>query len=127
MNSAVRFIHNIRNIRTHITPYLKKSHFLPVSLRIKFKIALLVFKCINNTAPSYLQEAVFKKESLPSLRISKDPTLLHQPCFEKLSCKNRKFSVFGPRIWNQLPRAIRELHSVSEFKSKLKSYFFTQF
>ena len=127
MNSAVRFIHNIRNIRTHITPYLKKSHFLPVHLRIKFKIALLIYKCINNTAPPYLQNSVFKKQSLPSLRISNDFTLLQQPPFEKISHKNRKFSTFGPNIWNQLPRDLREINSFDKFKSKLKSHFFNQF
>ena len=127
MNSAVRFIHNIRNIRTHITPFFKKSHILPVSLRIKFKIALLIFKCHNNIAPLYLQSCISKKISLQSLRVYHDTTLLHEPTLEKLSQKNRKFSVFGPKIWNELPRSLRELSSLSQFKSRLKAYLFTQF
>ena len=127
MNSAVRFIYNIRNIRTHITPFLKKIHFLPVALRIKFKIALLIFKCNNNIAPTYLQNAVSKKSSLPSLRINEDSTLLHQPFIEKISHKNKKFSVFGPKIWNELPRKLRESTSIDAFKSKLKAHLFNQF
>ena len=50
-NSAVRFIYNIRDMKTHMTPFLKKSHFLPVHLRIKFKICLTVYKCLQGSGP----------------------------------------------------------------------------
>ena len=54
MNAAIRFIFNIRKRQTSITPYLKKCHILPVVLRIRFKISVLVFKCMNDMAPEYL-------------------------------------------------------------------------
>ena len=40
--------------RDHITPILKQLHWLPIKRRIEFKILLLVFRCINGTAPLYL-------------------------------------------------------------------------
>ena len=57
-NNAVRFIYNLngKRKRESITPYLKKLHFLPVKFRISYKKALLVFKCLNNIAPKYLND-----------------------------------------------------------------------
>ena len=127
MNSAVRFIHNIKNPRTHITPFLKKSHFLPVNLRVKFKICVLVWKCLNFCAPSYLSSIVKPKQSLPSLRVHSDYTLLERPAFERLSIKNRMFAVSGPKLWNELPQHLREIKILTHFKSDLKTYLFSQY
>ena len=38
----------------HITPVLKELHWLPVTSRINYKIALTVFKCLYGQAPGYL-------------------------------------------------------------------------
>ena len=43
-------------------PFLKSLHILPVKFRITFKIALLVFKCLKNCAPEYLQEYVVSRK-----------------------------------------------------------------
>ena len=47
----------------HITPVLKELHWLPVRKRIEFKILLLAYKCLHETAPSYLREML--KEYVP--------------------------------------------------------------
>ena len=47
----------------HIMPVLKSLHWLPVEQRIWYKIAVLGFKCVFGSAPSYLQK----------------PQALHQP------------------------------------------------
>ena len=38
-------------LREHITPVLKQLHWLPVECRITYKIMVLVYKCVNGTAP----------------------------------------------------------------------------
>ena len=55
-NAAVRLIYNLKGKERFqsITPLLKELHFLPVIYRIKYKIALITYKCINNIAPPYL-------------------------------------------------------------------------
>ena len=127
MNSALRFIHDIKNSRTPITPYMKMSHFLPVHLRIKFKICVLVFKCLNNSAPQYLQNLIALKVSLPSLRVYNDVTLLQSQSFETLSYKQRRFSQVAPKFWNELPISIRTLSSLCDFKNQLKTHLYNQF
>ena len=126
MNSCVRFIFNIKNPRTHITPFLKKCHLLPVKLRVEFKICVLIYKCINNSAPNYLQNLISLKDCLPSLRIYIDATLLHQPLLDN-NFKSRRFSVAGPKLWNELPKNLRELNTISSFKSNLKTHLFSKF
>ena len=54
INCAIRFIYNLR-YRDHVTPYIIKSHILPVKYRIDFKICLTVFNCLHDCAPRYVQ------------------------------------------------------------------------
>ena len=44
--------------RDHITPVLKNLHWLPVKLRITFKILLLTYKILNGQSPSYLTSLI---------------------------------------------------------------------
>jgi hypothetical protein len=63
-NNAVRYIFGLygKKFREPIMPYLKRLHFLPVKYRIKFKVALLVFKCLNGFAPEYMHELISARE-----------------------------------------------------------------
>ena len=54
-NAAIRFIYKLKK-RENITPYLKAAHFLPVKLRICYKLCIEVFKVLNNISPSYLAD-----------------------------------------------------------------------
>ena len=87
----------------------------------------MVYKCVYGVAPTYLSELLIAKRSLPSLRVSEDTTLLHEPRREQQNYKNRRFQVAGPREWNLLPRFLREISSLELFKSKLKTHFYNQY
>ena len=64
---------------SHITPALYELHWLPVSLRIDYKILLLTFKCIYGLAPTYLSDLIsIKSNSLYNLR-STGKLLLDHP------------------------------------------------
>ena len=47
-----------RSLYEHVTPCLIELHWLPISYRIDYKIGLLVFKCLNGLAPSYLSDLI---------------------------------------------------------------------
>ena len=49
--------------------------------------------------------------------------LLHVPR-TRLKCCERDFLVMAPKIWNQVPLAIRQIVSPPEFKEKIKSVTF---
>ena len=77
-NWAARIIFRCKK-SDHVTPLLRTLYWLPVSQRIDFKIALLVFKCINGLAPQYLTELIRPVTKSRILRSSNDTTLLHIP------------------------------------------------
>ena len=54
-NSAARLVYRESKF-CHITPLLKKLHWLPIMYRIRFKIALLTYKAISGLAPSYITD-----------------------------------------------------------------------
>ena len=108
----------------HITPLLMELHWLPIQLRIEFKIVLIVFKSFKGLAPSCLSSLITRKpESRYSLRNSSNTTLRCYPSFKsKATLGDRAFMFAAPKLWNNLPRDIRESSSINSFKSKLQTF-----
>ena len=126
----LRFILNItgRNRFEHITPHLQSLHFLPIQFRLKFKICLKAYRCINNFSPKYLIELINTRNPIKdrALRKDIDNLLLVEKTPEKQNYKNRSFSHTAPLFWNKLPLSIRQSPSALAFKTNLKTYFFSQ-
>jgi len=101
-SAAVRVVTGAKKF-DHITPVLPDLHWLPVRQRIKYKLAMTVYKCIRGLAPTYLAiSAIAGKRHLRSARtgmlsVSRTTTTLGM----------RSFAVAGPVIWNSLPAALR--------------------
>ena len=53
-NSLARIVMN-KPFRSDAIPLLYELHWLPIEKRIKFKLSLMVFKCLHDSAPTYLQ------------------------------------------------------------------------
>ena len=106
-------------------------HWLPVSLRIDYKILLLTFKCIYanyGLAPTYLSDLIsIKSNSLYNLR-STGKLLLDHPKGKMLTTLGaRSFSAAAPKLWNELPVELRQATSQNSFKSRLKTYLFKKY
>ena len=112
----------------HITPLLADLHvhWLPVKFRIEFKILLIVFKIFRGLTPSYLSFLIISEPvSKYNLRSSNDSTLLSYPNIKpKATLGERAFVFTALKLWNALPRLIRESTSVDSFKRKLKTHLF---
>ena len=109
-----------------VTACLKELHWLPVALRIEFKILTVVWKCLNDQAPQYLIELLHIGSNVRSLRSSVQKQLV----IPRDKCKtfgDRSFSVSGPRLWNNIPMDIRSSTTLDIFKSKLKTFLFSKF
>ena len=122
-------VHNIaarivtRSNPDHITPVLKRLHWLRVMFRIRFKVLLMTYKCLNNLAPGYLACLVVPHCPGRPLRISTQ-CMLDLPDSRLKSYGDRSFSFAAPTEWNKLPLEIKLAPTVSSFKSKLKTYLF---
>ena len=107
----------------HVTPLLIELHWLPIERRIQYKLLLLVYKCLHNTAPAYLSALLQPYESARALR-SAAQCLLVEPKTKK-KYGERAFAVAGPRLWNELPLRIRECPTVTAFKTAIKTHLFS--
>ena len=57
LNAAARLV--FRSPRyCHLTPLMYNLHWLPVNLRIRFKVLLFVFKTIHGVAPCYISDRI---------------------------------------------------------------------
>ena len=57
-NMACRVVVNIRKYDS-ITPHLKNLHWLKINERIEYKIAVMMYKCVNNLTSKYLSDPMF--------------------------------------------------------------------
>jgi hypothetical protein len=121
-NSAARIITRTKK-NDHITPHLMDLHWLPITKRIEFKILTLVYKCLNNLAPSYLCSLVKVQHPVRTLRSSVAPTLV-VPKSKLKSYGDRAFENAAPKLWNSLPPVVRNSETLESFKSALKSHLF---
>ena len=101
-------------------------HWLPVKFRIEFKTLLIVFKIFKGLPPSYLSFLITPKPvSKYNLRSSSDSTLLSYLNIKpKATLGERAFLFAAPKLWNAVPRVIRESISIDTFKRKLKTHVF---
>jgi len=63
----------------HITPILTTLHWLPVHKRVMFRTVLLVWKCLNGTAPGYLACCLCFRSSLSQVSLNGPNTSSQSP------------------------------------------------
>jgi len=107
----------------HTTPILRELHWLPITLRIKFKLLMFVFKCKNDMAPHYLNELLEDYVPPRTLR-SSSQGLLVETVPKVDTYGDFRFDVNGPQLWNNLPVSLRDITNQSTFKRALKTHFF---
>ena len=93
--------------------------------RTEYKVAVLVYKVLNGSAPRYLGPLT-RVADLPGRRAlrSADTNRLHIPPVRLSTVGTRAFSVAGPRIWNNLPEYITSAESLHTFCHRLKTHLF---
>ena len=57
LNAAARLVFSARRSE-RITPLLRDLHWLRVPERIRCRLCVLTFRCLNGTAPSYLADSI---------------------------------------------------------------------
>ena len=103
---------------------LRQLHWLPVTYRIKYKLAVITHKVLSTGQPAYLRSLLTFYQPSRSLR-SADRQLLALPNL-KTEFGRKAFSYASPFIWNEIPVAIRQLESPNAFKSHLKTFYFSK-
>ena len=124
-NMAARLIRNTPRF-CQITPVLYQLHWLPISVRIKFKVILIRFKAIHGLVPYYMQNLIEVKETSSYNFRSNDELFLAPQTFKSKKISDRAFQMAAPTLWNKLPSALRIETSLKPFKAKLKTLLFNE-
>jgi len=124
-NSAARLVLGLQP-RDHIKPALFELHWLPVHMRIQYKLCLLMHSVSVQCCPSYISDIVpttAASSRRQGLRSSTDTfSYTVPPTVTKFG--ERAFSVAGPSVLNSLPADIRHITDTSDFQRHLKAHFF---
>ena len=126
LNFAARLV-LLKPCYHHSTPLLEKLHWLPISERIKYKVACMCFSAINGSGPAYLSEMLHVYSPSRTLRSSSGTRMLKIQQYKLKTYGFRVFSRFGPHIWNSLPQDLRHCSTLLSFKAKLKIFLFSQY
>jgi hypothetical protein len=87
----------------HVTPLLHQLYWLPVQQQLKYRDAVLTFKCINGSAPQYLTKK-FKKRLLIHTRNTRNANNIQIPLY-RTAAGQRTFAYRGAKIWNDIKTA----------------------
>ena len=121
-NSLSRVVCPSVRRRDHISPTLRQLHWLPITSRITFKLALITYKTLQYKSPSYLHSLLTPYTPARNLR-SRDKLLLVVPPL-KSSSGRRSFSYAAANVWNSLPLSLRSARNLHSFRSGLKTHLF---
>ena len=125
LNAAARIATKTKRCQ-HISPVLRKLHWLPVTKRIEFKIITMTYKALNGMAPSYICDLLQVHQPNRNLRSASRGLSLVVPPHQTQAYGARSFSVAAPTLWNSLPVDIKNAQSLFIFKKKLKTFLFNQ-
>ena len=127
LNAAARLIFSARKY-DHVTPLLQELHWLKAQQRIEYKLAMLVHRCLNDAAPSYLSGELQRVADLDARRRlrSASTSALVVPPTRLSTVGDRAFPVAAARTWNGLPTHVTSSPSLPVFKSRLKTFLFSR-
>ncbi len=98
-------------------------HWLPIKHRIDFKILLITYKALNGLAPQYLSELLSHYSPPRPLRSQNSGHLIISRISKSTAC-GRSFFYLALKLWNNLPKTVREADTLCQFKSRLKTHHF---
>jgi len=108
----------------HISPVLARLHWLPLTMRIDYKIALMTYKVITTHRPGYLHDLLQFHNPARQLRSSDRINYLHAER-SRTVFGGRAYKHAAPAVWNSLPLELtRDLSSLTVFKTRLKTHLF---
>ena len=109
-----------------ITTHIKSLIWFPVKVRSTYRIVCLCYHCHSSTAPSYVAEMQHIKPLHTRNTRSSSYTmpLLNRPAHSKATLGDRSFSFASSSVRNSVPNDVRCAHSLSSFKSRLKTNLF---
>jgi len=111
-----------------VTPLLRDLRWLRVPQRVKYKLSVLVYRCLHNLAPEYLCDELQRAADISSrqrLRSSSTFALI-VPSTRLSTVGDRAFPAAASRIWNSLQLHVTSAPSPQTFREEEAEALFVQ-
>ena len=116
---------------TDLTVLFPLLHWLNVPERIEYKLAVMIRRCLEDKAPTYLSDYCIPVTAVSSRHLHVRPVNQHQltvPRCRRITFGHRAFSVAGPMVWNSLPTEFRHLSvGFDAFRRTVKTILFARY
>jgi len=107
VNAAARVVNETWKYNCGLTDILRNEfHWLSVPQRVKFKLGIMIFRCLRHSVPRYLSDFCTPVANVAarSQLLSAIHHLVVVPRYNRSMYGSRAFSVAGPMTWNSLHR-----------------------
>jgi len=118
----------IANLHGWWSPLLRSLHWLRVPERILFRLAMLVYRCLHDSAPGYLASDLQRVSDLGARRRlrSSSTSALVAPSTVRATIGDQAFLAAAASVWNSLPETVRLSPSLPVFRRRLKTELFAR-
>jgi len=127
-NSTMHVLYSRRKDLTTSRRYSEDYNGQKVPERIQFRLGVLTYRCLHNTAPSYLAESLQLAAEwyrcLTTSSYTADSMTLVVPTTRCSTVGDRAFPLSAARTWNALPSVVRATSSLAVFRKKIKRTLF---
>ena len=89
LHTAARIITLTRRF-DHISPVLQALHWLPITQRVAYKVACIVYECLRGCAPSYISD---------QLQYCLSDRLFNERRLQVPMRDSNSFRSTGPAVW----------------------------
>ena len=123
-NRAARIITNAKPDADN-DELLNALNWLNVQQLIDYTAALQIWKAVNDKGPQHISDMFIPLKSIHNYN-TRAAANNFRPPVSNLTYGLRRFSQYGCKIWNSLPKDIQATKSLEFFKENLKKHFLGQ-
>ncbi len=103
----------------HASSILNKLQWLPIRQKVIYEQCLTSFKIMKNYLPNWL--FCFPHVRNVNSTNTRQQNMLRYTSLESKQTQTRSITVRGPKLWNNLPSAVKECNSLHALKAELKT------
>ena len=112
---------------TSVSHLIRKAHWLPVHLRILYKVLLLTYNAMNSIGPSYISRLLPMYQPPRVLRSQNKKMIDRRSTqFNYATLGGRAFHSRARSAWNDLPLELKNSPNTNTFKKRLKTHLFSK-
>ena len=104
----------------HSQPLFKQLALMTVHDIFKYQLAMFMYKCVNSLLPQHSSFNFIVNDTLHDYS-TRSSTNLHI-VYCRTKCCWTTVQIQGPKLWNSLPKSLKEIPSPIKFKIKLKKF-----